>query len=276
MGLLKKVSKVFGKTSAKADDFSLRANWQNFWEEVEEVEAIYPSLADLPSMAILQEWFQRLDIQNKTVIDFGCGEGKLFPHIEYAAKILAVDWSSKALLKARRTGMQNVDFVNVDIRDFTIEGKVDVGICLDGISPENPVDVMILLAKMMMQIRQGGHFIFVAPSFESHHMTHLYPHYTHAEDVNLRKSAEIQAVSRFESPFGWLNIHPMLPMKAWTQNEIIFLMRHFFDAEVLDIKKMYYPRTLADQQFPIDSKVAEDTWYWAFLIRNTQDFTEND
>ena len=61
----------------------------------------------------LRFYFSKHSGKGKSVIDFGCGNGKSFSHLSpLFAKILAIDISQELLNQARHRPFQNVSFAS--------------------------------------------------------------------------------------------------------------------------------------------------------------------
>ncbi len=102
----------------------------------------------------------------KSLVDLGCGTGSTtLPWARKGLKTLGIDRSGamldRARVRAREEGL-DVEFIQQDIRDFSLEAPVDVALCLyDTINYIlDPTDIGRVFSAVHQNLVPGGMFIF--------------------------------------------------------------------------------------------------------------------
>ncbi len=106
---------------------------------------------------------------SKTVIDFGCGNGKSFPYLAPLFKhILGLDISKGLLKQAAQRGFTNVDLKQADLTKRNLRlPRVDFAFCCNVIMFPVIEKNMIMIKNIFRSLKKGGTALIVLPSLES-------------------------------------------------------------------------------------------------------------
>lgn len=132
--------------------------------------ATYERLADWQGregLALVEQLGLRGD---ETVLDAGCGTGRLTRHLLERlpdGQVIAVDASAEMLDEARRRlGTERVDFMQADLADLELEAPVDA--IVSGAAFHWVLDQHRLFARMYAALRPGGRLLAWSGGVGSH------------------------------------------------------------------------------------------------------------
>lgn len=127
-------------------------SWSHTYETVEN------PTRDLAAVSLRQ---QNLKLQNKDVLEIGCGTGINTRYLaEHSRSVMALDFSDGMLEQARANGnATNVNFIQQDIRlDWGIEnGSIDFIVCT--LVLEHIENLRHIFDEAMRVLRPGGEFL---------------------------------------------------------------------------------------------------------------------
>jgi len=88
----------------------------NYWQKT----AKYYDVSDVFGRKILKTFLYQIHPQS--LIELGCGPGELFPLYEKIPRVVAIDWSSNMLDRARRR-VNRHEYCNIELRQMDITEK---------------------------------------------------------------------------------------------------------------------------------------------------------
>ena len=157
---------------------------KQFWEQRGQ---LYPfeiqgfSFFDFPFKSEFES--KIAELKPKSILDAGCGAGRLFPLYKGVERVLAVDFSTSMLKYASMVkltlGLSNVEIRNFDIRDAAFIGEsfdlILTRQVLMHIKPEDikkTVDGLIGICKKNILIHE---YFGASPTLAPHNFRHDYP-----------------------------------------------------------------------------------------------------
>ncbi len=105
-----------------------------------------------------------------SILDAGCGTGKLMTLLAPLGEVSGVDASEQAIRYCRERGLSAVEIV--DLNSWTPRGSYDVITCIDVLCHESVRDVGTVLEQFHRGLRPGGILILNLPAFESLRRAH--------------------------------------------------------------------------------------------------------
>jgi len=106
--------------------------------------------------------------QNRTAIDFGCGNGKSFPLLSPAFNsVLGLDISKSLLKQAAARGYKNVTLKTHDVTHKLKVPKADFAFCCNVVMFPDLKKNEIAFKNIARAIKPGGTALFVLPSLDS-------------------------------------------------------------------------------------------------------------
>lgn len=117
----------------------------------------------------LPRYFKKHAGLTKTAIDFGCGNGKSFPHISSRFKhILGLDISKGLLEQAKARGYTNIDLKQADLTKKKLSlPPVDFAFCCNVIMFPVIEKNRQLIKNIHKALKKGGTALIVLPSLDS-------------------------------------------------------------------------------------------------------------
>ncbi len=117
----------------------------------------------------LRFYFSKHAGKRKTVIDFGCGNGKSFSHLSpLFARILAIDISQELLNQARQRPFENVSFARMDLARRNIKlPPSDFLFCCNVVMLPALEKNVIMLKNISGALKRKASAVVVLPSLES-------------------------------------------------------------------------------------------------------------
>lgn len=206
--------------------------------------------------------------KRKTVVDFGCGNGKSFPYLtERFGKILGVDISDELLTLAAKKGFKSVTLQQGDLTKENVSlGSCDFAFCCNVIMFTDQQKNIQFLKNIQRTLKPGGKGIIILPSldsaiFTSWRMIDLYrregvaPEKIPAEEFHYNNQS---ALALFQ---GVIQIDGV-PTKHYTESELKVI---FKDAglEITAINKVEYDWNTELESPP---KWLKDPYPWDWLV----------
>ncbi len=117
----------------------------------------------------LPRYFRKHASIHKSVVDFGCGNGKSFPYLAPLFKhILGLDISSGLLKQAKTRGYDNIDLKQADLAKKNLSlSPVDFAFCCNVIMFPEVEKNHIMLRNIHRALKPGGTALIVLPSLDS-------------------------------------------------------------------------------------------------------------
>lgn len=115
-----------------------------------------------------------------TLIDFGCGEGRIISDLEQKIpnkKYIGIDISSKAICLAKGFTNSSEFFVH-DITEQAFSTKADLAVSFEVIEHIKPDRVSDYCKNIADSLNEGGRFIFTTPTTNVPVNTKHYQHFT--------------------------------------------------------------------------------------------------
>ena len=96
------------------------------------------------------------------ILDLGCGTGILEMYLPKDCKIVGIDNSKDMLKIAKDKKLKNTKFVLADIRNFNLEEKFDIAVCINDTLNHltSSKDLKSFFANVARHLKKGGLLIF--------------------------------------------------------------------------------------------------------------------
>ncbi|MEE4311437.1 MAG: class I SAM-dependent methyltransferase [candidate division KSB1 bacterium] len=136
-------------------------NWENYWEQKQEVEDVYSNID-----RIIDQISAITDLKSKKVMEIGAGTGRdSFPFLQQGAEVYVLDYSPAAMRIISRLNAENTAKVNAILGDaFTIpvaDNSMDI-VFHQGLL-EHFKDPLTLLKENVRVLKPGGLLLVDVP-----------------------------------------------------------------------------------------------------------------
>jgi ubiquinone/menaquinone biosynthesis C-methylase UbiE len=147
--------------------------------------------------------------KNKTLLDIGCGTGSHLAILKKHYKCVGID-PYETMLKIARKKCKGVKLLKADMRDFDLQEKFDIIICLySAISYSGTYPVLRKTLKNMYNHLNNGGVLIIDPFFQ--------------KELELRKGNKLNKYFLYNEPDKWIKIMTEVGFKAK------FFKRKFLD-----------------------------------------------
>lgn len=199
----------------------------------------------------VREVLKEVKWHGKTVVDVGCGTGRLAYHLaKRGAKVLGIDFSEQAIKIARSTYRHpNLEFRSMDVKKLT--GVYDAVVSLGALEHmDNPPGV---LKRLKAHVKRRGSIIIVCPNW-----------------TNPRGYALLTLWYLFRAPITRADLHYLTPIEfeKWSKVLGMGLAWRTFDHDwahgerlIKDFKRRL-PSVLHDAGLPLNQKYINDFIKW--------------
>jgi SAM-dependent methyltransferase len=111
-------------------------------------------------------YLQKQPPSRLSILDAGCGTGKLMTLLSPLGEVSGIDASEQALQYCRERGLSAVEVVDLNAWS-PAASTYDVITCIDVLCHESVRDIGVVLERFQQGLRPGGSLILNLPAFES-------------------------------------------------------------------------------------------------------------
>ena len=219
------------------------------------------------------EIIKKYNKKGDSLIDLGCGTGK---HDYYFQKkgysVTGVELSRNMFEIAKKT-IKNVDFLQGDIRTFSLKKKYDVAVALFNVMGYLNLndDVLLALKNINKHLEKGGIFLFdcwYGPGV-LRDRPKIAIKRTENETIKITRLVEPQLIES-ENKIEIKSEFYILNKQTNNYSDVIndfFSARYYFIPEIMHFAEETGFELLTNKQLFSDEKMNDSNWYGLFVLR---------